>query len=295
MLGVNRSGNEGVPAFTTCSELLGIAKQERGLARGSQTCESLSMTDLSGKVVLITGGNGGIGLGMAEGCAAAGADIVIWGTNPDKLKAASEKLLAMPAAPKVLAQQVDVGDEESIVTAMADAAKEMGRIDSVMANAGIAGGGPFIEETLEGWRRIMSINLEGVFLTLREGAKQMIAQGEGGSLVAVSSVSAIHGAPGAQAYASSKAGVLALIRGLAVELARYDIRANSVVPGWTETEMTGAGRRNDRFLDNTTKRTPIRRWGTPEDFRTVGAFLADPSQAYHTGDEIIMDGGYTRF
>lgn len=123
----------------------------------------------------------------------------------------------------------------------------------------------------------------------------MVERGEGGSLVAVSSVSAIHGAPMAQAYASSKAGVLAMIRGLSVELARYGIRANSVVPGWTETEMTEAGRENDRFLANTTQRTPIRRWGTPEDFHTVGAFLADPTQAYHTGDEIVMDGGYTRF
>lgn len=253
------------------------------------------MTDLSGRVVLVTGGNGGIGLGMAQGCVAAGADVVIWGTNPAKLDRASELLRELPQAPKVLAQQVDVSDEQAVVSSMAQAATEMGRIDCVMANAGVSGGGPFITQTLDEWRRIMSVNLEGVFLTLREGAKHMVERGEGGSLVAVSSVSAIHGAPMAQAYASSKAGVLAMIRGLSVELARYGIRANSVVPGWTETEMTEAGRENDRFLANTTQRTPIRRWGTPEDFHTVGAFLADPTQAYHTGDEIVMDGGYTRF
>lgn len=251
------------------------------------------MTDLSGRVVLITGGNGGIGLGMAEGCAMAGADLVIWGTNADKLERASKTLNELGG--RVLCQQVDVSDEESVIVGMADAVKEMGRLDSVMANAGISGGGPFIDQTLDEWRRVMSVNLEGVFLTLREGAKQLVKQGDGGALVAVSSVSAIHGAPQAQAYASSKAGVLAMIRGLAVELARYGIRANSVVPGWTETEMTEAGRQNDRFLANTTARTPIRRWGVPEDFRTVGAFLADPTQSYHTGDEIVMDGGYTRF
>ena len=253
------------------------------------------MTDLSGRVVLITGGNGGIGLGMAAGCARAGADLVIWGTNQDKLDRAKSELESLQAAPRVLAQRVDVSSEPEVIAAMAYAVAEMGRLDSVMANAGVSGGGPFLEATLEEWRRVMSVNLEGVFLTLREGAKHMVERGEGGSLVAVSSVSAIHGAPTAQAYASSKAGVLAMIRGLAVELARFGIRANSVVPGWTETEMTQAGRANERFLSNTTARTPIRRWGRPEDFADVGAFLADPTQVYHTGDEIVMDGGYTRF
>lgn len=253
------------------------------------------MTDLSGRVVLVTGGNGGIGLGIAKGCAAAGADIVIWGTNQTKLDAATGAINAHAPAVKVLAQRVDVSDEEAVVSSMASAKQEMGRIDSVFANAGVSGGGPFIEQTLEDWRRVMSVNLEGVFLTLREAAKIMVGQGEGGSLVAVSSVSAIHGAPRAQAYASSKAAVLSMIRGLAVELARYQIRANSIVPGWTETEMTEAGRENEQFLTNTTARTPIRRWGLPEDFSDLGAFLADPTQMYHTGDEIVMDGGYSKF
>lgn len=253
------------------------------------------MTDLSGRVVLITGGNGGIGLGIAHGCADAGADVVIWGTNQTKLNVATAAITARNPDARVLAQQVDVSDEQAVISGMAEATSQMGRLDSVFANAGVSGGGPFIDQSLQEWRRVMSVNLEGVFLTLREAAKTLVAQGEGGALVAVSSVSAIHGAPGAQAYASSKAGVLAMIRGLAVELARYQIRANSIIPGWTETEMTEAGRQNDRFLSNTTARTPIRRWGVPEDFATVGAFLADPTQAYHTGDEIVMDGGYSRF
>ncbi len=232
---------------------------------------------------------------MAHGCALAGADLVIWGTNPKKLEKASGSLRGLQTAPRVLSQRVDVSDEAAVVVAMADAVEEMGRVDSVVANAGVSGGGPFIDQTLEEWRRVMAVNLEGVFLTLREGAKHMVERGDGGALVGVSSVSAIHGAPTAQAYASSKAGVLAMMRGLAVELARYGIRANSVVPGWTETEMTESGRANERFLANTTARTPIRRWGVPADFRAVGAFLADPTQSYHTGDEIVMDGGYTRF
>ena len=248
---------------------------------------------LDGRVVLVTGGNGGIGLGMAEGCAAEGADVVIWGTNQDKLDRAAASLSADTR--RVLAQRVDVSDESQVVGCFSVAVAEMGKIDSVFANAGVSGGGSFVDQTLESWREVLSVNLDGAFLTLREAARHMIERGEGGALIGVSSVSAIHGAPTAQPYASSKAAMLAMIRGLAVELARYQIRCNSVVPGWTETEMTEAGRGNERFLANTTQRTPIRRWGVPGDFRRVGAFLADPTQMYHTADEIVMDGGYTRF
>ena len=250
-------------------------------------------TQLDGRVVLVTGGNGGIGLGLASGCARAGADLVIWGTNQEKLDRAADELAE--SGSRVLAQRVDVAREEEVVDAFATAVAQMGRIDAVFANAGVSGGGPFIDQTLDEWRRVLSVNLEGAFLTLREGARHMLGEGGGGSLVGVSSVSAIHGAPMAQPYAAGKAAILAVMRGLAVELARYGIRCNSIVPGWTETEMTEAGRQNEKFLANTTARTPIRRWGLPSDFAALGAFLADPTQVYHTGDEIVMDGGYTRF
>lgn len=248
---------------------------------------------LRDRVVLVTGGNGGIGLGIAEGCAKAGADLVIWGTNPDKLKSARDTLTSLGA--DVLTQQADVSDEQAVIEAFADAVTTVGRIDCAVANAGVAGGSPFVDLSLHEWRRIIGVNLEGAVVTLRQAARHMIDRGGGGSLIGVSSVSAIHGAPGGQAYAASKAGILAVMRGLAVELARYNIRCNTIVPGWTETEMTEAGRSNDRFLAATIQRTPIRRWGRPDDFGAVGAFLADPTQLYHTGDEIVMDGGYTRF
>ncbi|MEZ5375394.1 MAG: SDR family oxidoreductase [Acidimicrobiales bacterium] len=262
------------------------------------------MIDLNGRVVLVTGGNGGIGLGIAKGCVKAGADVVIWGTNTDKLAVAEAQLNddALQSAPmrtggagRVLAQRVDVRSEEEVVTSFAEAVSALGKVDAVFANAGVGEGAPFVEQTLELWRRVHSVNIDGAFLTLREGARHMIERGEGGSLVGVSSTSAIHGAPRAQPYAVSKAGMLAMMRGLAVELARYGIRANSIIPGWTETEMTEAGRQNDKFLTNTTQRTPVRRWGTPDDFEAVGAFLADPTQSFLTGDEIVVDGGYTRF
>ncbi len=254
---------------------------------------SAPVAPLAGRVVLVTGGNGGIGLGMAHGCAQAGADVVIWGTNQTKLDAAADELRSHGR--RVTARRVDVSDESQVVSAFAEAVELGGRIDSVFANAGVSGGGPFVDQTLDEWRRILAVNLEGAFLTLREATRHMIDRGEGGALVAVSSMSVIHGAPMAQPYAAGKAGVLAMIRGLAVELARHNIRCNAVVPGWVETEMTEAGRQNDRFLENTTKRTPIRRWGVPEDFRSVAAFLADPTQMFHTGDQIVLDGGYTRF
>ncbi len=218
---------------------------------------------------------------------------MIWGTNQTKLDAAKVELEALGG--QVMAQRVDVSQEDQVVGAFAEAVSTAGRIDSVFANAGVSGGGSFLDQTLDEWRRVLSVNLEGVFVTLREAARHMAAVGEGGSLVGVSSVSAIHGAPMAQPYAASKAAVLAVMRGLAVELARHQIRCNSIIPGWTETEMTESGRQNEKFLANTTYRTPIRRWGLPSDYAALGAFLADPTQMYHTGDEIVMDGGYTRF
>ncbi len=251
------------------------------------------MTDLTDRVVVVTGGNGGIGLGIAQGCAQANASVAIWGTNPEKLAAASATLERMGRP--VLAQQVDVGSEHEVVAAMEQVRQDLGRIDAVFANAGISGGAPFVDQSMDLWRQVLRVNLDGAVLTLREGARHMIAQGEGGSLVGVSSTSAIHGAPGAQPYAASKAALLAVMRGLAVELARYQIRANSIIPGWTETDMTAGALENEKFLTNTTKRTPARRWGVPGDFSAVGAFLADPTQLYHTGDEIVIDGGYTRF
>jgi NAD(P)-dependent dehydrogenase (short-subunit alcohol dehydrogenase family) len=253
-----------------------------------------AMSDsLGGRVVLVTGGNGGIGLGIAEGCARAGADLVIWGTNREKLTSARERLNSLGA--DVLAQQVDVADEQAVIEAFAHVVTTVGSVDCAVANAGVHGGGPFVDLSLKEWRRIMAVNLEGAVVTLREAARHMIGRGEGGSLIGVSSTSAIHGAPGSQAYAASKAGILAVMRGLSVELARHNIRCNTIVPGWTETEMTEVAQSDEKFLAATIRRTPIRRWGRPDDFGAVAAFLADPTQLYHTGDEIVIDGGYTRF
>lgn len=251
-----------------------------------------AMIDLNGRVFVVTGGNGGIGLGMAEGIALAGGSVAIWGRNAEKNQAATEKIaeLGGTAASFVC----DVSDEEQVVETMDQTIASMGRIDGLFANAGRGGTGtPFLELSLDEWRAVMDVNLDGVFLTLREAARRLVEQGDGGSLVAVSSTSAIHGAAGNEAYGTAKTGLNGLVRALAVGLARYEIRVNSLLPGWTITDLASGAYENDVFRAATTKRTPVRRWADPSEFRSVGAFLADPSQTYHTGQEICVDGGYT--
>lgn len=253
-----------------------------------------SLFDLAGHVGLITGGNGGIGLGMAKGLAECGADVVIWGTNPDKNAKAAAELEGVGSG-RVLAQQVDVGDEEQVDTAFAAAVEAMGKVDSCFANAGVGAGAAITDMTLETWRSVQRVNSEGAFLTLRAAARHMVPRGEGGALVGVSSTSAIHGAARNSSYAHSKAGLVAMIRGLAVELARYGITANSILPGWIETDMTQGAFGYQKFVDNVMPRIPHRRWGQPEDFSGIAAYLASPAARYHTGDTIVIDGAYTIF
>lgn len=249
------------------------------------------MTRLDDRVVVVTGGNGGIGLGMAEALAAAGAHVVIWARNEDKNAAAVAHLAA--SGFEATALRCDVADEAQVDAAMAATLARTGKVDVLIANAGIGGFGPITQMTLAEWRRVLAVNLDGAFLTLRAAAAHLVERGEGGALVGVSSVSAIHGAPGMEHYAASKAGLLALLRGMAVELARYRIRVNAILPGWTDTDMIAPAASNERFVANTVQRTPVRRWGTPADLGPVAVYLADPDNLFHTGDAVVVDGGYT--
>lgn len=252
------------------------------------------MIDLTGRSFIVTGGNGGIGLGLAEGIVAAGGAVVIWGRDQSKNQAAVETLRSYGGS--ATAHICDVSNETQVVDTMAASVDDFGRLDGVFANAGRGGHGvPIVDLTLDQWREVMAVNLDGVFLTLREAARVLIDQGEGGSLVAVSSTSAIHGAAGNEAYGTAKTGVNGLVRALAVGLARHQIRVNSLLPGWTLTDLASGAYENDRFRDATLRRTPVRRWADPAEFREVGAFLADPTQTYHTGQEVCVDGGYTVF
>lgn len=251
--------------------------------------------DLTGKVAVVTGGNSGIGLGMAEGLAAAGASVAIWGRRADRNAAARKQLLTHGGTVEAL--EVDVADEQAVVDAMAETLSRLGRIDCCIANAGVGGGAPLIEQTTENWRRVTTVNLDAVFWCFREAAKHMVARAEagdpGGSLLVTSSTSAIHGAPANQAYAAAKTGVLGLVRGTAVELARHGIRANAVLAGWTATEMTERLQAWDTFNRKAIGRVPMRRWGEREDFSGIAVYFASDASRFHTGDSIVIDGGYT--
>lgn len=252
------------------------------------------MPDLSEKVFIITGGNGGIGLGLAEGIAEAGGAVAIWARNEEKNTDAVRALQDIGGEAK--SYICDVSNEEDVIRTLASTVKDFGRVDGLFANAGRGGTGtPFVDTSLEEWRKVMAVNLDGVFLCLREASRQLISQGSGGSLVAVSSTSAIHGAAGNEAYGTAKTAVTGLVRALAVSLARFQIRVNCLLPGWTVTELASPAFENDHFREVTTKRTPARRWADPKEFRQVGAFLADPSQTFHTGQQVCVDGGYTIF
>ena len=253
------------------------------------------MTRLDGQVAVVTGGNRGIGLGFAEGLAGAGASVALWARDTGRSAEACRHLKEFAPGAQVVAYACDVSDEDQVEAAMAATLADLGRVDSLFANAGVGGTTPFLEMSLDEWRRVMAVNLDGAFLSLRAAARHLVERGEGGALVAVSSVSAIHGAPRMEHYAASKTALLGLVRGLAVELARHRVRCNAVLPGWMDTEMIEPGKENPRWVEATVKRTPLRRWGQPSDLRDIAAYLADPALVFHTGDSIVIDGGYSIF
>ncbi len=252
--------------------------------------------DLTGRVALVTGGNGGIGLGMAEGLAAAGAVVEIWGTNAAKNAQALEQL--SKHGTKINARSVDVSDEAAVVAAMAAAVAEFGRIDACFANAGIANRWrSFLDIGGENYRRLMAINVDGMLWTMREACRHMQTRAEagdpGGSIVAVSSMVSDQGAPRNQDYAASKAAVLGFVRGIAVEFARFGVRANAIEPGWVASEMTNALQASQKFTDTVISRAPQRRWGRPEELAGIAVYLASDASSFHNGDSIRIDGGYS--
>lgn len=250
--------------------------------------------DLKGTVGLVTGGSSGIGLGFAEGLAMCGAAVAVWGRDQAKLERARARLEAYGG--RVLALACDVGEPERVRECFARTAGELGPVTACFANAAIGGRGtPFAEISLDEWRRIMNVNLEGAFVTLQEAVRHMVEHGRGGSLVATSSTSVVFGAPRSEHYAATKAALVAMVRGLAVEHARHGIRANAVMPGWIDTPMTEGYLHSEAFTSKVLRRVPLRRWGAGDDFRGVAAYLASDASAYHTGDVLTIDGGYSRF
>ena len=258
-----------------------------------------SMFDLSGKVVLVTGGNGGIGLGMADALEVAGAGLAIWGTNKDKNDAAETQLRAHGI--KAKAYVCNVADADAVNRAFADTLNDFGRIDGCIANAGVIGGAArsFLDITAEDWRRVMAINLDGVFHTYQAVLRHIVdraGKGDpGGRLVGISSLASIAGAARNEHYAATKGALNSMTYALAVEFARYGVTVNAILPGWIETDMTQGAMANPKFVENVMPRIPARRWGQPSDFGGLAVYLMSGASAYLTGQGIMVDGGFWRF
>ncbi len=255
-----------------------------------------NLFDLTGKVALVTGGNGGIGLGMAEGLAKHGASVVIWGTNASKNEAAVAQLSANGGA--VRAAIVDVADEAAVKAGMANILSEFGRIDQAIANAGIGQSKrDMFDISIDDFKKLESINVHGVFATLREAARHMVERGasgdRGGSLVGIASTAAVHGAARNEHYGATKGAVVSMCRAMAVELARHAITVNSVLPGWIRSDMTAPMQANDKFNERVIGRVPMGGWGDGADFAGIAVYLASKASRFHTGDSLVIDGGYT--
>lgn len=257
-----------------------------------------NLFNLTGKVALVTGGNGGIGLGMAEGLANHGATVMVWGTNESKNDAALERLTSTGG--DVHAALVDVSDEAAVADGIESIIENFGRLDTAIANAGISiRRNSFFDITLEDFERTEAVNLHGVLFTLREAARHMKARHEqgdsGGSLVGIASTAAIHGAARNQHYAATKGAVVTMCRAMAVELARYQVSVNSICPGWIRSEMTAGAQAWDKFNDKVISRIPMKGWGDGEDFAAIAVYLTSQASRYHTGDTLVVDGAYTIF
>ncbi len=258
-----------------------------------------NLFDLTDHVALITGGNGGIGLGMAEALAAHGAAVAIWGTNADKNAAARDRLTAYGRP--VVDLVCDVGDHDAVIASFAATVEALGRVDSCFVNAGIGGRAPsFVGMSDEEWHRVLRVNLDGAFYTAQEAVRHMAARHAGGdtaggSVVFITSGSAKFGQQKGQHYGGSKGALIAMMKGIAVEHARHAIRCNAILPGWTESDMTAPAFGWDKFVDNVMPRVPMRRWGTPADFGGLAVYLASRASSYHTGDVLTIDGGYHSF
>ena len=249
------------------------------------------MFDLTGRVAIVTGGNGGIGLGMARGLAKVGARVVIAARNQEKSDAAVRELRALGS--DSLAILVDVADEQSVDTLVNKTLKHCGRLDILINNAGVNVRKPPHELTLAEWRQVMDTNLTSAFLCSRAAYPHMKALG-GGKIINIGSMMSLFGASFAPAYGASKGGIVQLTKSLAVAWARDNVQVNAVLPGWIDTDLTRQAREqvpglNERVL----ARSPSGRWGSIDDLSGVAVFLASAASTFITGASIPVDGGYS--
>lgn len=247
--------------------------------------------DLNGRVAVVTGGNGGIGLGMAEGLAGAGATMVVVGRNEEKNRAAVARLASLGA--QSVAFAADVTDEAAVTGLVDEVVRRFGRLDILVNNAGIAIRKPPQDYTLAEWHEVMDTNLTSAFLCSRAVYPAM-RTGGGGKIVNIGSMLSIFGAGFAPAYGASKGGVVQLTKSLASAWSRDNIQVNAILPGWIDTDLTRRGRREiPQLEERVAARTPAGRWGRPEEFAGIAVFLAGPASDFVTGTAIPVDGGYS--
>jgi 2-deoxy-D-gluconate 3-dehydrogenase len=249
------------------------------------------MFGLSGRVGLVTGGNGGIGLGFARGLAKAGAAVMVAGRNAAKNAAAVAELQAFGATADSVV--VDVTDEASIDTMVATTVSRFGRLDVLVNNAGINIRNRPEAYDLTDWHKVIATNLTSAMLAAKAAHPYLKAGGHG-RVINNGSMLSIFGLPLHIAYASSKGGVVQLTKSLAVAWAADGITVNCVLPGWIDTDLTRKARTDMPGLnDNVMARTPKNRWGSPADFEGIAAFLGSDASAFITGIAIPVDGGFS--
>jgi len=277
-----------------CAVLIEQVTGERGSPERGEHLGATDLKkafDLTGRVAVVTGGNGGIGLGMARGMAAAGAAIVVAARNPDKSRRAVAELEGLGA--KAVAISVDVADEGSVNALVRETEERLGRLDVLVNNAGINIRKPAHELALGEWRQVLDTNLTSAFLASRAAHAVMQRQG-GGKIINIGSMMSIFGAPFAPAYGASKGGIVQLTRSMAASWARDHIQVNAVLPGWIDTELTTNARREVAGLhERVLARIPEGRWGVGDDLAGVAVFLASSASDYVTGTAIPVDGGYS--
>lgn len=242
--------------------------------------------DLTGKVALVTGGNGGIGLGMAKGLASLGATVMVAGRDADKNKRAVAAL-----GGKADSITMDLADEAGARSVVDATAQKFGRLDILINNAGINIRKPPQDFTLEEWQRVLDINLTSLFVCCQAAYPHL--KERGGKIINIGSMTSIFGASFAAPYGASKGAVMQLTKSLAVAWAADNIQVNAVLPGWIDTELTETAREQVSGLhEKVVARTPAGRWGTPDDMAGIAMFLASPASDFVTGTAIPVDGGY---
>ena len=247
--------------------------------------------DLSGKVAIVTGGNGGIGLGMARGLAASGAAVAVVGRNETKSAEAVDHLVK--DGHKAIAVATDVTNEAAVTAMVERVRRELGRVDILVNNAGINIRKPPEALDIAEWDSVISTNLTSAFLCSRAAHPAMKAVG-GGKIINIGSMMSIFGASFAPAYAASKGGIVQFTRSCAVAWAADNIQVNAILPGWIDTDLTRRAREQITGLhDRVLARTPAARWGTSADFAGIAAFLASPASDFVTGTAIPVDGGFS--